>query len=417
MDKKKSDVVASRKIIGFLVSSFLLISLPLVLLYNSQTYAELERPLIWTVLAAYTPPKQLPTRSNPYIIKHFDTLWDLAFKFYGDPYRWREIWNANNYIQNPHWIYPGNSLLIPGISGWQNTQGLSPIEIPDDQQQYNMQTSSDTLMPEDTSEHQNREEEISGLVESIDSLKSYKVPFIFKNGYLGPDMLRKIGFLWTQRDEKNIIAPGNAYIDGGKNKTTCRQFEQVNCTIFGSHDYKIGDTVDIIHPEEYLKFKDEVANLVYRVALGRIDKIEPRGKKKKASMKVTLFKVWDVVRNKDRIAPATHFKYHRIDSVYAAKQEIAGKVIKKINSSVSPFLYQVIIIDQGSRHGVQFGDIFKVYHRRYNFTKTKYKQDIALIGCALNIQEESSSLLVMKMMNYKLTTGDDAQLMQRAKFN
>ncbi|MEQ9401311.1 MAG: LysM peptidoglycan-binding domain-containing protein [Longimicrobiales bacterium] len=47
-----------------------------------------------------------------------DTLWDLANAFYGNPFDWRRIWNANqSVVDNPNLIVPGQVLTIPGVEG------------------------------------------------------------------------------------------------------------------------------------------------------------------------------------------------------------------------------------------------------------------------------------------------------------
>jgi LysM repeat protein len=44
-----------------------------------------------------------------------DTLWDLAETYYGDPFDWRRIWNANQaQIADPNLIEPGQVFVIPG---------------------------------------------------------------------------------------------------------------------------------------------------------------------------------------------------------------------------------------------------------------------------------------------------------------
>jgi len=48
-----------------------------------------------------------------YVVRRGDTLWDLASSRMGDPYDWPLIWQDNKEkIEDPHWIYPGQVLLI-----------------------------------------------------------------------------------------------------------------------------------------------------------------------------------------------------------------------------------------------------------------------------------------------------------------
>ncbi|MCB0309548.1 MAG: LysM peptidoglycan-binding domain-containing protein [Bdellovibrionales bacterium] len=43
-----------------------------------------------------------------YEIVKGDTLWDICKKILGDPWYWPKLWALNDYISNPHLIYPGN---------------------------------------------------------------------------------------------------------------------------------------------------------------------------------------------------------------------------------------------------------------------------------------------------------------------
>lgn len=63
----------------------------------------------WT---PYTPPTEFPEGVEVYIIQPGDTLWDLAQKRLGNPYLWPQIWENNKYIQDAHWIYPGDPLIF-----------------------------------------------------------------------------------------------------------------------------------------------------------------------------------------------------------------------------------------------------------------------------------------------------------------
>lgn len=51
-----------------------------------------------------------------YTVVKGDTLWDIAKRFYGNPFLWQNIFEANeNKIKNPNLIYPDQVFIIPEI--------------------------------------------------------------------------------------------------------------------------------------------------------------------------------------------------------------------------------------------------------------------------------------------------------------
>jgi hypothetical protein len=92
------------------------VALPLVAQQKGRTRPPAELHRVGDHWTAYNPPDPatFPAGSKVHIIEKGDTLWDLANRFYNSPYLWPQLWEANTYITDAHWIYPGDPLLIQG---------------------------------------------------------------------------------------------------------------------------------------------------------------------------------------------------------------------------------------------------------------------------------------------------------------
>src|SRR5687768_4125273 len=77
---------------------------------------------------AFAQDSTVATRTH--LVRRGDTLWDIAREYTNDPLRWKQVYELNTAIvRDPHWIYPGERLRVPGAAVADNTAAPSAAVV------------------------------------------------------------------------------------------------------------------------------------------------------------------------------------------------------------------------------------------------------------------------------------------------
>jgi hypothetical protein len=358
------------------------------------------------------------TGEHSYVIKPHDTLWDLAFRFLGDPFLWPRLWHSNPDIANPNLIYPGNKLIldtdVPHNTQASPVSGNSPsVDAAQSTTPKQDDFVSETKQALEQSEQRPPSHSLGQKHAVLGSFSDtlFKVAMQARS-YFTSEFLEQIGFLYDGRDARGLTYPGNAALkkidDAGLNKhyehEAYQPHEEVLLSPISPMHYRPGDTVVIYHSDGLVKFHGKTVNVVRSVAKAQI--LSSNADRTSA----VLFKMWNVVQSGDRVDTATHFSNLQIDTIVDPSTTLKGTVFLRIENTEQPYPFQTFILDKGSKDGVMFGDIFSVTSGR-----DRELDKISALACAVNIRETSSTLVIEKLSG-SIHPGDTASIVKRIRF-
>ncbi len=133
-----------------------------------------------------------------YTIQRGDTLWDLSDKFFDTPWMWPELWQENEQIPNPHWIYPGERIRLFQKEG----KDTFTFEVPELDEPVVQESSVDTDL----------NQPVSAEVEAASPKKDtvyYVYPSIDAVGFIRKEKVSPLGFIFKIKDDKVLVSEGD----------------------------------------------------------------------------------------------------------------------------------------------------------------------------------------------------------------
>jgi len=210
-------------------------------------------------------------------------------------------------------------------------------------------------------------------------------------------------FLFTDRDSKGYLLPGNGTIVKPKDRAAFQIYDKVTVKPIGKASYKLGDTVDVLKPVKLVPFKGKSAQIVSRSGRGVVT--GHTGK----NIVIQLINMWDMIAGGERIAPTAGFKAIKYTVAPQTDSKIQAAVAARLEESTSPYLNQFFIIDKGTDAGINIGDFFKVFEKA-----SGNKLSVELLEAqVINVGANSSTLAIRKIFKESLRVGDQAFLSRK----
>jgi hypothetical protein len=289
----------------------------------------------------------LPEGSQLHIVETGNTLWDLGNKYLGNPFSWPQIWEMNQWITDPHWIYPGDYLVIPSgrttilpgetpgeVTGVQPGGSKFQVKLPRDEYAFTFQ---DYL----------------------------KLPYLASNG--AEAHFKEIGALKiASRQEPMHSQLGDLdtiYVDGGSD-----------------NGLKIGDRLlalkviqtRLYHPADKHQSKN-LGDVIKQVGVVRVTQVEA-----KAAVAV-IEKSADSIEVGDRLAPFSEPANMTLRLRTDVKSPIAiqqpeAKVIYVGEDHTVSGTGDMVLIDQGAKDGLKVGDVLLSARERVWSVSTDQKK-------------------------------------------
>ncbi len=246
-----------------------------------------------------------------------DTLWDISAQFLDSPWLWPEIWHVNPQIDNPHLIYPGDVINLVYIDG---------------KPQLQVQRAAGgtfKLSP------RARVERLDKAIPTIplDAIQQ----FLSQPLAVDEDTLAKAPYIVSSAGEHLIAGAGDrAYVRGVEEEK--------------------GSSYNIFRPGETYIDPDTGEALGYEALYLGDGEMERFGDP--ATMK--LLRTTREINIGDRIMPLSQEEVFAYFTPHAAAESLSGKIISVVDGVSQIGQYQVVVINRGTREGVDVGTVFAV---------------------------------------------------------
>ena len=258
-----------------------------------------------------------------YTIQKGDTLWDISEHFYDSPWVWPDLWEKNQRIPNPHWIYPGEQIRL------YSREELETMAQPAPQPEPAMEP------PEPP--------------------------------YYSYSAINSVGFI-----RKKPVSPSGAIFKVKEDKVMTSQRDLVYVRPFGEMTFKPGDRYTVFRTLKPLKDKDTKSLIGvqhYVVGVLEVTDVQPKFAMGRIVQSFRHIQLNDFLMPYEARSPKI--------TLAESKTGLEGKIIAA-EEHQGIFADTVVFIDKGSKDGVKVGQSYSIYYQEKVRIDPKAKEYIML---------------------------------------
>jgi hypothetical protein len=308
-------------------------------------------------------------------VRRGDTLWDISWFYYSNPWEWPRVWSYNPEITNPHWIYPGDQVRLYEGGKAPATAGTgSGAGGPDQPVAARPQTGE-------------------GFFE------------LRQLAFVGNEDLKSSITVDGSPEEKMLLAAGDeVYLAYPKNRPP-----------------RVGQRYSVYQERRRVKHPESGKDVgAYVKIVGEVEVISV--KENKRARAVILDSV-DVIERGQRVGPLQR-QFKNVDAT-PAEVDLEGTIVADIASDQLIGARQVVVLDRGAEHRMKVGNKLHVVRRgdayqkvmgpRTNVGKNDTRYPARSIGEVLVVQTgKRNSIAVVVRSDKEFGVGDHV-LMVRGK--
>ncbi|MEE9398074.1 MAG: LysM peptidoglycan-binding domain-containing protein [Methylococcales bacterium] len=264
-----------------------------------------------------------PSHPDRYSVVKGDTLWDIAARFLQNPWKWPEVWEYNPQIKNPDLIYPGDTISLTYVDGkprltlHRGSQGnrVGITKLSPKIRTSEIKTAI-PLIP-------------IGAIQQF--LKSAHV--------VAENELDRAPYIVSFAEGRLLGSAGDkVYVRSITDDTTAENYKVLRA----GHAYNDGETGEILGYEaihvadSYLQRTGDPATLL-------------------------LSRTTQQVKIGDRLVPAGDDLMLLSYIPHKADKNVNGRIISVLDGVSQIGQYNVVVLDRGTRNGIEVGHFFDIY--------------------------------------------------------